>query len=149
MGSVALTVSVWALPPLRAMVVAAPAVAVAVKVTGLPASPLDVAVRVFAPAAVPSVQLATWATPPAFVVIGVVGSTAPPPEPTANVTDTPATGLPNWSRAITDGGVATAVPATALCPSPPLAARVVAGPAVMPNPALVADVKPAPLALSV
>src|SRR5574341_1387885 len=141
MGSVAPTVSVWALPPFRAMVVAAPAVAVAVKVTGLPASPLDVAVRVFAPATVPSVQLVTWATPPAFVVIGVVGSTAPPPEATANVTDTPATGLPNWSRAITDGGVATAVPAAVLCPSPPLAAMVAAAPAAMSKLVLGADVR--------
>jgi hypothetical protein len=45
-----------------------------------------------------------------LVVTGVEGLTVPPPEATANVTATPATGLLNWSRTITAGGVATAVP---------------------------------------
>jgi hypothetical protein len=88
----------------------APAVPVAVKVTGLPVRPVDVAVRVFAPAVVPSVQDVTAAIPPALVVAGVVGLTVPPPDATAKVTATPATGLLNWSRTITEGGVATAVP---------------------------------------
>src|SRR5437763_12548633 len=42
------------------------------------------------------------------VVTGLVGVTLPPPVPGANVTATPATGLPSWSRTITDGGTATA-----------------------------------------
>jgi hypothetical protein len=88
----------------------APAVPVAVKVSGLPASPLDVAVRVLVPAVVPRVQDVTAAIPLALVVTDVVGLTVPPPEATANVTATPATGLLNWSRTSTDGGVATAVP---------------------------------------
>src|SRR5512134_2086921 len=41
----------------------APGVAVAVKVTGLPVSPAEVACRVLAPATVPSVQLVTVAMP--------------------------------------------------------------------------------------
>jgi hypothetical protein len=93
---------------------AAPVVPVAVKVTGLPVSPLDVAVRVFVPAIVPSVQDVTAAIPLALVVTGVVGLTVPPPDATANVTATPPTGLLNWSRTITDGGVATAVPTVAV-----------------------------------
>jgi hypothetical protein len=46
----------------------APAVPVAVKMTGLPFTPGAVAVSVFAPAAVPSVQLPSVATPFAAVV---------------------------------------------------------------------------------
>jgi hypothetical protein len=88
----------------------APAVPVAVKVTGLPPSPLEVAVNVFVPAVVPSVHDVTAAMPLPLVVTGVVGLTVLPPDATANVTATPATGLLNWSRTITEGGVATAVP---------------------------------------
>ena len=40
-----------------------PGVPVAVKFTGLPVSPVEVADRVFAPAVVPKVQLATAAMP--------------------------------------------------------------------------------------
>src|ERR1041385_4470014 len=94
-----------------AMEAGAPVVPVAVKVTGLPVSPPDVAVRLFVPAVVPRVHDVTAAMPFALVVTGVVGLTVPPPEATAKVTATPATGLLNWSRTITDGGVATGVPA--------------------------------------
>jgi hypothetical protein len=73
----------------------APAVPVAVNVTGLPPSPLEVAVSVLVPAVVPSVQDVTAAMPLPLVVTGVVGVTVPPPEATANVTETPATGLLN------------------------------------------------------
>src|SRR5690349_17294833 len=86
----------------------APATPVAVNVTGLPFNPVDVAVNVFAPATVPSVQLPIVAMPLALVVwVGPV--MLPPPEANANVTDTPDTGLPFASFTITDGGVATAV----------------------------------------
>jgi hypothetical protein len=77
------------------MEAAAPVVPVAVNVTGLPVRPLDVAVRVFVPAVVPSVQDVAAAIPLALVLTGVVGVTAPPPEATAKVTATPATGLLN------------------------------------------------------
>ena len=97
---------------------------VAVKVTGLPPMPLPaaVAVSVFVSAVGPSVQEVTAAIPLAFVVTGVVGLTVPPPEVTANVTATPATGLPAPSRMITAGGEATAVPAGAHWLVGPLAA---------------------------
>jgi len=89
----------------------APAVPVAVNVTGLPLipAPAAVAVRVFGPAVVDSVQLSTVAIPPASV-LWVAPVTPPFPGATANVTATPATGLPLASRTITDGGEATALP---------------------------------------
>jgi hypothetical protein len=92
-----------------------PAVPVALKVTGLPAMPVPaaVAVSVLVPALEPSVQLSTVAIPLAFVVTAVVGFTVPPPEPTANVTAPPATGLPLASRTITEGGEPTGVPTVA------------------------------------
>src|SRR2546423_14325027 len=68
--------------------------------------------------------------PLALVVTAVVGSTAPPPEATSNVTETPPTGLPNRSRTTTDGLVATAVPTVADWPSPALTAMLPASPAV-------------------
>src|SRR6266487_3761425 len=89
------TVAVWLFPPLSAIELAPAAVPVAVKVTGLPARPVAVAVNVFSPALVPRVQLVTAAMPLAFVVTGVVGLTLPPPDATPNVTATPATGLLN------------------------------------------------------
>ena len=72
--------------------VAAPAVPVAVKVSGEPVRPGLVAVSVLAPAVVPSVQLPTVAMPDALVVADAP-VTEPPPEATAKVTATPATGL--------------------------------------------------------
>src|SRR5882762_8974868 len=85
--------------------VAVPAVPVAVNVTGLPLMPLPaaVAVRVFGPAVVASVQLPTVAMPLASVV-GLAAVRSPLPGATANVTATPATGFPLASRTITDGG---------------------------------------------
>src|SRR6185503_15000567 len=93
----------------------APTVADAVKVTGLPIRPVDVAVSVLllVPAAVPSVQLVACAIPNASVATGVTGLTLPPPPVTANVTDWEGTGFENWSRTITDGAMATLVFTTA------------------------------------
>src|SRR2546428_14120216 len=54
----------------------------------------------------------------------------PFPDATANTTATPATGLLNWSRTITAGGVATAVFTVAVCLSPALTAMLPAPPAV-------------------
>src|SRR5947208_2605497 len=122
-------VAVWPLPALMAICVAAPAVPVAVKVTGLPVSPVDVAVSEFGPAVGPKVHEVTSAIPLAFAVTGVVGVTQPPPDATANVTVTPATGLPVASCAITDGVTSTAVPAVAAWPSPALMAIWLAPPA--------------------
>ena len=74
-----------------------PAVAVAVKLTGLPVMPppAAVAVSVLGPAVVPRVHEVKAAIPPAPVVTGVVGLTLPLPAAGANVTATPATGLLN------------------------------------------------------
>src|SRR5712692_4266935 len=110
--------------------VAAPAVPVAVNVTGLPISASAVAVKVFGPAVVPSVQEVTAAMPLAFVSTAVVGLTVPPPVATAKVTAMPATELPLASRTITDGGVATAVPTVAVWALPAFTATWVAAPAV-------------------
>ncbi len=87
-------------------------------VTGLPLSPADVAVKVFAPATAPSVHDVTDAIPPTSVNTAVVGSTTPPPLATANVTDTPDTGSPSWSETRTLGAVDTAVFTVADWPSP-------------------------------
>jgi hypothetical protein len=109
--------------------VAAPAVPVAVNVTGLPVSVPEVAVRVFEPAVVPSVQLPTVAIPLASVV-WLPPVTLPPPVATANVTATPATGLLCASCTSTEGGVPTAVPTVADCVVEPLLAIDAAAPAV-------------------
>ena len=72
-----------------------------------------VAVSVFGPAVGLRVQDVTVAIPSPPVAIGVVGFTVPLFTPVANVTSTPATGLPLASLTITEGGEATAVPAGA------------------------------------
>src|SRR5438094_334432 len=92
------------------MVAAAPAVPVAVKVTGLPVSDPDVAVRVLLPAVALSVQLPPVSMPLPFVVC-LPPVTLPLPAAGVNVTATSATGFPFASFTITDGGVLTAVPA--------------------------------------
>src|SRR5438477_317415 len=89
--------------------VAAPAVPVAVNVTGLPWSVPDVAVSVFGPAVLPRVQLVTAAlvelsvpvTWP-FALVGPVGWASALFAPVAaRATVTPLTGFPNWSFAVT------------------------------------------------
>jgi hypothetical protein len=92
--------------------VAAPAVPVAVNVTGLPVSVPDAAVRVFVPAVGLSVQLPTVAMPLALVV-WLPPVTLPLPVAGVKVTATFATGLLFASRTITDGGALTAVPTVA------------------------------------
>src|SRR5207249_11893612 len=61
-------VAVWLVGLFAAIVAAAPAVPVALNVTGLPLKPVEVAVSVFGPAVALSVQLPTVATPLALVV---------------------------------------------------------------------------------
>ncbi len=114
-----LTVALWALPPLITICVAAPTRPVAVKVTGLPARPVEVAVSVLAPAVWPSVQLPAVAMP-LLPVVAAPPVTLPPPLATAKVTLTLWTGLLNWSRTITDGAVVTAVFTVADWASPAL-----------------------------
>jgi hypothetical protein len=67
--------------------------------------------------------------PDAFVV-AVPPVTDPPPEKTVNVTVTPDFAFPLASFTRTDGGVATAVPATAVWLSPPFFVTDAAAPAV-------------------
>src|SRR5207237_1174436 len=100
----------WLVGLFTAIVAAAPAVPVAVKVTGLPVSDPDVAVRVFEPAVALNVQLPTVAMPLPLVV-WLPPVIVPFPGATANVTATPVTGLPFASFTITKGCVLTAVPA--------------------------------------
>src|SRR6185503_14989502 len=71
-----------------------------------------VAVIVFAPALVPSVQPLAAAIPSALVVC--VPPPFPPPEATEKATLTPATGTPFTSVTRTLGDVATAVPTVAV-----------------------------------
>src|SRR5439155_997696 len=135
-------------PELFTSVAAAPAVPVAVKVSGLPVSVPDVTVRVFGPAVGPNVQEVTAVIPFAPVATGVVGLTVPAPDATANVTVTPATGLPFASCAITDGFTSTAVPAVDVWPSPALMAIWLATPAV-PVAVKVAGLPVSPVAVAV
>src|SRR5689334_13685045 len=110
-------------PTVLLAALAGPGVPVAVNVTGLPLTfwAPTVAVSVLAPAASPSVQLPTMATPFAPVVADPP-VTEPPPDAIANVTPTPATGVPPASRTMTAGGVGTAVPTVTDWPSPAAAA---------------------------
>src|SRR5438067_180388 len=110
--------------------VAAPAVPVAVKVTGLPVRPLDVTVSVFCPAVALSVHDVSAAIPSVPVLTGVVGVTVPLPSAGVNVTATPVTGFPFASFTITDGGGLTAVPAGAVGLVGLFGAIVAAAPAV-------------------
>ena len=80
--------------------------AVALMVSGELASPVLVATMVFVPAVAPSVHAPTVATPCAFVVC-VAPVTVPPPDVTAKLTSTPATGLLLASFTTTLGGTAT------------------------------------------
>ena len=140
LASLAVTVSTWVLVPSAVMLaltgvktdtvaLAAPAVPVAVKVTGLPLKLPDVAVIVLLPAVVPNVQLPTVAIPLASVVADKPVAD-PPPVATAKVTLTPLTGLLLASLTITLGAVDTADPAVALWLFPALTAIWVAVPAV-------------------
>jgi len=112
------TVALCVVTLLAAIVVAPPVVPEAVKVTGLPLNPAAVAVTMLllVPDVGPRVQLVAVAIPETFVitVVGLAGTTVPPPAVTANVTATPATGLPLPSVTLTEGGAATAVPTVAL-----------------------------------
>src|SRR5439155_1218008 len=150
-GSIATAVpavAVWPFPALMAIWVAVPAVPVAVKVTGLPASPLAVAVSEFGPTVGPKIRRATCRDPVAFVVTGVVGVTEPPSHATANATLPPASGLPFASCTLTDGSIATAVPAVADWLFPPLSAIELAAP-VVPVAVKVTGLPVSPLAVAV
>src|SRR5207253_1466044 len=142
------TAAAWLLPAFNAIWVAAPAAPVAVNVTGLPVRPVAVAVREFGPAVVLSVHDVSAATPLAFVRTGVVGLTLPLPAAGANVTETPATGLLNWSRTITAGGVGTGVPTVPVWLLPALGAIDVAAAALTLNALLVTGPSPPELATS-
>src|SRR6184192_4672773 len=109
--------------------VGAPAVPVAVNVTGLPESDPDVAVSVLLPAVALNVQLPTVATPLPFVV-WLPPVIVPFPGATANVTATPVTGFPLASFTITEGGEPTAVPTVAVWLVGLFAAIVAAAPAL-------------------
>src|SRR6185295_10800226 len=119
---------------------AAPGVAVAVKVTGLPLTPSTptVADRVLVPTVPPRVQLPTVSMPSAPVV-AAAPLTSPPPEATANVTGTSATGVPPASRTTTAGLTATAVPAAAAWPSPAAIAAAAGAPTPSDTGVLMAD----------
>src|SRR5207253_1449192 len=91
--------------------VAAPAVPVAVNVTGLPASPVAVAVAVFCPAVALKVHDVAAAIPSAPVVTGAVGVTVPLPGLAATVARTADTGPARVSPTTTEEATITAPPA--------------------------------------
>jgi hypothetical protein len=82
-----------------------PAAPVALKVTGDPASPVEVAVTVFVPAVVPSVKVVEAF--PSAPVMAEVADSNPLLEVIANVMLTPLTGFPLASFTITAKGDST------------------------------------------
>src|SRR5436853_257481 len=106
MGSVEPTGPVWALPPLTAMVLAPPCVAVAVNVTGEPARPVTVAVAPCAPATVPRTRVAVARPVAAVTDEGLIE----PPPVTPQVTVTPPIGLLLASVTLTLYGVGRVAP---------------------------------------
>ena len=90
----------------------APPRPVALKVTGDPDSPVEVAVTAFTPAVVPSVSVVEAF--PSDPVVPEAADTDPPPEATANVTLTPPTGFPLASFTIATKGLDRAVPTVPL-----------------------------------
>src|SRR5439155_1515011 len=117
-------------PELLVRDAAAPTVAVAVNVTGLPVSAGAVAVSVFAPAVGPSVHDRTAATPSVPAMTGVVGSTVPLPVATAKLTETPLTGLPPASCSWSTGCCASGAPLCAALEGWVVMLRRAAAPAV-------------------
>ena len=101
------------------------------KLTGEPVNVPLVAVSVFAPAVVLSVQAGLLEIPALSVVTVVPDASEPEPAPVTKVTDTPLTALPCASVTFTDGAVVTAAPTVALWLLPPFNAMVVAVPEVM------------------
>src|ERR1051325_940562 len=146
------TVALCDVEELAAIVLAVPAVADAVNVTGLPESPeaLAVSVLLLTPAVGPSVQAVRVAMPEALVLTtaGLAGVDVPPPPVTVKVTATAGTGLPPASVTLTEGGAATALPAVALCAVAELAAIVVAVP-VVPEAVKVTGLPASPVAVAV
>ncbi len=132
------------------MSAAVPTVPEAVKVTGLPVSEPEVAVKVLllVPAVGPSVQSPTVAMPDTSVATVAGPLIEPPPPVTAKVTITPCTEL-TPSVTLTEGRVPTAVPAIALCVSTELAAMVVPEPAPSVTPPEVTRVSPGAVNCSV
>jgi hypothetical protein len=120
-------------PDVRLIVAAGPVVAVAVNVTGLPASDPDVAVTVYDPTLFPSVSV-LLACPLPFVVVKPVLSNCPTALPgnvaIANVTLVPVTGFPPASVTVTMNGEASAVLMWALWLFPDVRVIVAAGPVV-------------------
>jgi hypothetical protein len=127
--------------------VTTPALPVAVKVTEVLVRPLTLAVRVFAPATVPRVQLPTVAIPLALVICDAP-EMLPPPVTTAKVTATPATGLLKESLTRTLGASGTAVPTVTPWLFPLLVAICEATPAV-PVAVKVTEVLVSPVTLTV
>src|SRR5439155_708972 len=128
--------------------VAAPAVPVAVNVTGLPASPVAVAVAVFCPAVALKVHDVAAAIPLAPVATGVGGVTVPLPGLAAKVTTTLLwlTGLPLASCSCTTGCCANGWPLCAVLEGGVVSTSLVAAAALTLNGPLVTGVSGAELA---
>ncbi len=113
-GSARFVVPVWLLPATTASVGGC---AISWNVTGeLATAPLAVAVTVLGPVAEPRKSVVcAWPLP--FVTTWVVVR-LPPPDATAKVTGTPATGFPAASATATTSACARSVPGVAAWPSP-------------------------------
>src|SRR5437868_4726748 len=119
----------WLVGLFAAIVAAAPAVPVAVNVTGLPDKVPELAVNVFEPAVALNVQLPTVATPLALVG-SLAHTTVPHPRSTADVSPTCAPGFPSASFTTPPAAAPTPFPSPTLFRSGLFAAIVAAAPAV-------------------
>ncbi len=104
--------------------VAVTARAVAVNVSGDPASDPDVAVTVCAPTVLPSFHVVCAS--PLLSETALAVATEPPPLATANVTVTPPTPSPSLAVTSATSGFGSVLPARALWPEPDCSAIVVA-----------------------
>src|SRR5579872_6854650 len=110
-------------------------------------APSTNAVTVYGPPTVALASTEAVVIPALFVSVVVVTMLAPVVGP-ENITAAPATGLPPASFTMTDKGAAKAVPTTALCPLPPVAVTVAAGPDRLVSEYTAAAVTPATLPLT-
>jgi hypothetical protein len=106
-GKVVLTGAVWELPAVEVRKTGRPAIAVAVKLIGLPASEPDEAVTMYVPTFVPKVS-AVEASPSALVRTRVSDRVVPTAPlgvlVSVNRTCAPENGVPYWLRTVTTNG---------------------------------------------
>jgi hypothetical protein len=138
-------------PPVAAMLVAAPDVLPSAKLAGA-ATPATLALTVKAPVVPLAIRVGAIAIPAALVV--AVAVVKPPKAPLApelgavNVTVTPEAGFPKPSWTVACNAVPNAVPTTVVCGVPPVATMLAGAAAMIVNEMLTAEARPGHEAVS-